>query len=211
MAFSLSDIVELQLVGETTAGQFRNVWHYVLSTLPSPTMSASNLAEAWWNAVKPGYRNATAIGFGAVYKTVKCRSMMSATGDAGDYAIVTADQTGVRATPAGDQEPRFLAAGVRLVVGSRLTRHGHKRIFGLYEADCNGDQITAAYSNLVLGIAQQQLPSMVLGAPALTQTLIPVVIHFDGTYPVTTWQPWTSVLVADNVTTQLTRKLGRGA
>lgn len=211
MAFSLSDIVEIQLVGLTSAGEFRNVWHYILSTLPSPTVSAANLGEAWWNAVKPGYRNATAVGFGPVFKTVKVRSMMSATGDAGDYAIPSADQTGVRTTPSGDQCARFMACGLRLVVGSRLTRHGHKRIFGLYEADVSGDGVQAAFADLALGIAQQQLPSMVLGAPALTQTLIPVVAAFDGTYPVTRFQPWTSVLVDTNVTTQLTRKIGRGA
>lgn len=211
MAFGLGDIVELQLIGATSAGEFRNVWHYQLSTLPSPTVSAANLAEAWWNDRKTTYRAALAIGFGAVLKTVKCRSMMSATGDAGEFAIPTAERTGSRATPAGEQEPRFLSVGMRLVVPTRITRPGQKRIFGLYEDDVSGDGIVGTMPALVLAIATSQLPSMILGAPALAQTMIPVVAGFDGTYPVTRFQPWTSAIVNTNVTTQNTRKFGRGA
>lgn len=211
MAFSQFDIIELQMVGLSGSGEIRNVWHYQISSIPSPTITASNVAEAWWNHMKATYRASIAVALGDFFQRIRCESMMSPTGDAGDFAVPAAEQPGTRSTPAGDRAPTFLAAGLRLNVTSRLTRPGQKRIYGLYESDFTGEALGTTFQALALAIATVQLPLIVLGAPAATLAINPMVARVPATLPVVTFQPWTSAQVANFVTTQNTRKPGRGS
>lgn len=211
MAFENGDIIELQIIGLTTSGEYRNVWHYRIDNGAAPTISAANLAEAWWNHIKTAYRAAIAVAYGDFFQRVRCESMMSPTGDAGDFAIPAAEQPGSRTNPAGEQGPRFLSAAVRLNVETRLTRPGQKRIGLLYEADFTGDGLSTTYQALALAIPNAMLPQITLGAPALGMNIVPVVARVPLTLPVVTYQDWTSAEVSARVATQNTRKLGRGA
>lgn len=210
MAFSLGDKVEVTLHMRSGADEFRNVWGYELGGTVSPTIQAAHICEAWWNHMKGSYRAAMSSGMGNTFFKVSCKSLMSSVGDAGEWAIPTGEQAGTRTPPAGDIAPVFLAATAKLVVPSRLTRPGSKRFFGLYEADIILNNVVAGYQTLIAAILNAQLPNFILGAPAATLQLNPVVISKDTSGLHSVSQQWNSFIISNLVSTQNTRKLGRG-
>lgn len=210
MAFSANDLIRIQLI-QTGYGEVQHVWDYQIVNIPAPTITAANIGEAWWNHVKTVYRAQMSGSFGVVFRRVRVTSLMSATGDAGEFGIPAAESQGTRTPPAGDLAPAFLAEGVRLNVETRLTRPGQKRFWGFHEADLVNDTIQAAFNTLVEAIPNSMLPGIVLGAPAATVGLDPMVVGDVGTYPPVRYQPWTSISANIIVTTQNSRKRGRGS
>jgi len=211
MAFSIGDVVRFELIMTVQADEFRNIWDYELSGVVSPTITAPQMAEAWWNHVKATYRASMSLGLGNIFSRVACRSLMSPVGDAGEYAIAGAEKVGTRSTPSGDWAPQFLACGAKLVVGSRLTRPGAKRFFGMYEADFAANSVNVTFQNLCASIMNNMLPNFILGAPAATVQLNPVVVRLASNGTASVWQQWNSYTINPSVTTQNTRKVGRGA
>lgn len=211
MAFINDDIIELQMIGLAPGGEVRNVWHYRIDAGASPTINATNVAEAWWNHMKGAYRASVPTTLTDFFQRVRCESMMSPVGDAGDFSIPAAEQPGSRTPPTGEMMPQFVACSVRLNVATRTTRPGQKRIFGMFEADSVGNSVSPTFQALALAIATVQLPQIILGAPALGLALIPIVARVPPTLPVVTFQPWQTAQVANLTSSQMTRKLGRGS
>jgi len=211
MAYSIGDAIEIALHMHVGADKVMNVWTYELSGVVAPTVQSAHIAEAWWQHMKASYRATIAVGFGALFDKVSVKSLMSATGDSGEWAIPSGEQAGTRSNPAGDFAPQFTAAGSKLIVPSRLTRPGAKRFIGLYEADTTFNFVGSAFIALVNAVHTVQLPNFVLGAPAATVQLNPVVVRKDSSGLASTWQQWNSFLVNPYVTTQNTRKVGRGS
>lgn len=211
MAFSLGDVIRIEIALRGSGGdEFRNVWDYELQGVIAPTVSAAHMAEAWWNHVKAPYRAIYGTSLGASFEKVRCKSLMSPTGDAGEFGIPVAEQTGTRTPPAGDVAPVFLATGVKLVVGTRATRPGAKRFNGMYEADFNLNNVSPTFMNLCGALCAAMLPNFVLGAPAAGAQLNPVVVRLSTIGTASVWQPWDSYIVNPLITSQVSRKLGRG-
>lgn len=210
MAFSLADAIEITLHMRSGADEYRNVWTYEIQGVIAPTVTAAHLCEAWWNHMKGSYRASMSSGLGNVFFKISCKSLMSLTGDAGEWAIPTGEQVGTRTPPAGDFAPVFLACAAKLVVPSRLTRPGSKRFFGLYEADMASNAVSAGFQTLVAAILNAQLPNFVLGAPAATVQLNPVIVGRDTSGLKSVSQAWNSFVISNLIATQNTRKVGRG-
>lgn len=209
MAFSVDDIVRITLLMNDGFSDIMNVWDYQIMTVPPPTVQASHIAEAWWQHVKTAYRAAVVSTFGPVFRQVNAKSMMSATGDYGDFAIPLAEQPGTR-TGTGDALPQFAAAAVKMVVPSRLTRPGQKRFGFLFETDNVGGVLQSTAITVVSAVMNAMLPDIVLGAPAATVQLNPVVLRVNAAGLADIFQPWNGYIVSPLVSTQNSRKRGRG-
>jgi len=105
----------------------------------------------------------------------------------------------------------FAAVGVRLSVGSRVTRPGQKRIPWLTEGDVAGPLVGAGFVAVVETLKETMTSGFVLGAPAEFCELDPIVVRKNVTGAVTAHQPITGYVVNSLLTTQVSRRVGRGS
>lgn len=190
--------------------QSLNVFQYAVA-VPGAPPGAVQIAEAWWLHVKAVYRALSAPGQGNVFKTVRIRELNNDVGDYAEYDIPLADQAGVRGSSPGEPMPPFAAAGVRLVVGTRATRPGQKRLPFVYEVDSNAGVMQSALLTLMNSWAGLMTVQLTLGAPAALTALTPIVCKKNSEGFVTDAQDVTGYLINQNITTQNSRKIGRGA
>ena len=210
MDFPDDVMAEITLVQSRLNNTILNVFQYNVANVPVG-VSAAHIAEAWWNHVKTTWRAIMASNFGAYFMTVRVRELNNPTGAFADWNVPTGEQTGTRAPTAAPQSlPLFNAAGVRLLVGSRLTRPGQKRFYGLTETDSDEGALAAAYVTLLTAHMNGLVSLMTLGAPAATVTLEPIVTRKDASGTVINSQPVIGYLIAQQITSQTTRKAGRG-
>lgn len=187
-----------------------NTFDYnVLEIIGTPT--ADHYAQAWWNHVKTNYRALVGSSFGAVLMSVKVNELGNSVGEYGEYAIPLAEQTGTRSAPSDTTPaPVFNAAGVRLTVGTRLTRPGQKRFPFLYRDDLNSQVIASTYATPLNTLMTTLTANMTLGAPAAGVVLVPHVVGLNPDGSIRQSQLVTGFLANPNVTSQVSRKVGRG-
>lgn len=187
-----------------------NVWQYNV-TAASVVTNPAQYAEAWWDHVKATYRALIVTGAGAPFQSVIIRELNNPTGDLGEFAIPPSEQDGTRSAGSlGSFLAGFAAVGVRLSVASRATRPGQKRILGLTEGDVSGPLVGAGFVALVDSLMNVMTNPLVLGAPAVGAVFEPIVVRKDATGAVTASQPVTGYVVDTVVTTQVSRRVGRG-
>jgi hypothetical protein len=210
MAIAPGSIAEFTVSGGTFSQVWSNVYTYEVIVWPSG-VTAEQAAEAYWDHIKATYRALLPVGWASAFQTITCKDLTNPTGDYAVYGIPSAERAGTRSNPSGHAMPPFLAVGARLNVGSRVTRPGQKRFTGLYEVDSNGDTVDSGFKATVEAILAVVVGGVVLGAPAATVSLDPVVVKrdpVDGS--VLAHQLVTSYTVNELLTSQNTRKIGRG-
>lgn len=213
MDLTVNDLLEITMGMDCLGQEALNCWQYNIQTMPDP-VGAVQIAEAWWNHVKTTYRGLFTNDQVHAYSFVRIRELNNPVGALAEYSIPFAEQAGDRAAGgATDQMPPFASAGVRLVVGTRATRPGQKRLPGVTERDqASGFLVnTGFYLDSVSDLMDVMVAPMILGAPAALVELIPIVTRKDATGAVTAHQPVTGYLINDHVTTQNSRKIGRGS
>lgn len=186
------------------------VWSYnVLEIIGTPT--AADYATAWWNHVKTAYRALAATGNGAVFRSVKVLELGNRTGEYGEYAIPSGEQTGTRTNPSdADADAPFVAAGVRLTVAARYTRPGQKRFPFLMQQDTANGVVGAAYSALLVTLMNVMVANITLGAPAAGVVLVPNVVGLNPDGTIRASQLVTGYAINPYTTSQVSRKFGRG-
>lgn len=211
MAIEVDALLEICNVGEVFSNEVRNVWQYHVTT-SAPTITAAHVAEGWWNHNKVVLRGIVPSTVSGLFRNVEVRELNNVAGALGTYGVPAAEQAGTR-TPGtqGDLQPPFVSAGVRLNVGTRITRPGQKRFAGLVEGDNLGGQLQSGLKTAIDTAMAQMIASMTLGAPAATMTLQPIVCRKDAAGYVTAFQPIESWSVNQYLTSQNTRKFQRGA
>lgn len=208
------DVITLALEMQNQNQQTLNVWYYRVNVAPQ-AVPIVGIAEAWWNHVKDAYR-ALALGSytGHRFLRVHARDAIDPLGEAASWEIPTAERVGTRVAigDGGQALPPFIAATARLNVATRATRSGSKRFPFLLESDSDAAALTAGFAGLVGDVLLAAATSMILGAPAALVELYPVV-YGKGVSdpPVYVTQDVVSYSVNPNVSTQNSRKMGRGA
>lgn len=211
MAIAVDSILQLSLNMDHNGARLMNVYCYKVAVLPAP-VSAVAYGEAWWNHVKATYRALSQTAAGPVFTSVLVRDLSDPTGELAEYSIPTADRTGTRGTtPNPEAMPNLNAVGVRLTVGTRVTRPGQKRIPFMTEYDVAGEQVAAAYVTLVQSVAGVVSSRAILGAPAAGVAIDPVVVGLNTDGTIRAHQLVTGYNVNPYVTSQVSRKHGRGA
>ena len=187
-----------------------NVFQYEVHP-PTGAIDPVSLGNAWWNDIKASMRAFALAGGAGVFRSVKVRELNNPTGDYGEYAIPAGESSGTRSAPEqANALPIFNAASLRLVVGTRTTRPGHKRVGYLLEEDNSGGVLGSAFQVLMASFGVIVSNDMTLGVPALLTVLNPIICRKDATGAVTAHQPVTGFIVNTNITSQNTRKPGRG-
>jgi len=210
MTIGVGSLVEISVNMVAMGQQNLNAYQYLANSVP-PLITAVHIGEAWWNHVKATMRAIWPSGFGTPFVSVRVRELNNLTGEFAEYDIPVAERAGTRANPTGEKMPPFNALGVRLVVGTRATRPGQKRYSILYEGDQADGVLGAAPVAAVVALMNVMTVDLALGAPAATAALRPIVTRKDSAGFVTASQTITGYLINPNVTSQNTRKIGRGS
>jgi len=210
MALDTGDLIEVTLNSVVGSNRLMSVWSYYVDS-SFPDVGAADVAEAWWNHTKTQYRAMLYATAGWIYSSVVVRELNNPTGELAEWNIPVGEQQGTRAAPAAPEFlPIFNATGVRLTVGTRTTRPGQKRIYGLTESDNESGVASAGWLALVETLIANLDGSITLGAPALAMEIIPSVFRKDATGAVTAHQPIVGHINNRNITSQVSRRLGRG-
>lgn len=211
MAIANGSLIQISVKGAIFGQQQMNVFQYEVGGLSGP-VSAVNVGQAYWNHVKATYRPLVSAGHGAAFQTVFVEEIDTIPGEYAEYAIPTGERAGTGANAGQGLMPPFVAAAVRLTVGTSLTRPGQKRVSGQDESDGNSSTWEASYVTKLNAWAAIIGGNMVLGAPAAAMELRPIVVKRPAIgSPVTQYQLVTGTFVNNTITSQNTRKIGRGS
>lgn len=194
--------------------QCMNVWHYEVTGALTDVPAAS-IAEAWWNHVKTAYRAIATAGIPEQrFLMVHVRDADNPVGEAVSWNIPIGEQSGTRTAPGtgGDALPPYVAVTGRLGVGTRATRSGSKRFPFALEADQVNGVVAAGYVASIQACLSACTEAVILGVPALAVELVPMVRGVGASNPpVVTYQRVISTQVNTYISTQNSRKFGRGA
>jgi len=201
-------VVNQLLLGQ----QVQNVLHYeVTDTAVDDTYA--ELAQGWWDDIKAAWRAAVVIGL--TIDSVEAYDNEDSLGDYGIYTIPLAERPGLNGS---DVESPFIASGFRFGVDNRTTKPGYMRLSGVRDGEIDAAGVINAtlltkyttlatallngfnYGLLLAGHAKL----VVYGAPHPASTRYPA-------RDVAVYNTVTAITVPTNVTTQNTRKIGRGA
>jgi hypothetical protein len=211
MGVDVGDKIEISLKQAYGADDIVNVWSYDVSGTFTE-IAGEEVAAAWWGDVRTVYRALVRPSTGFLFVSVTLRDVGDLLGVSAEYPIPSGEQQGTRTgTTATDFMPPFNAAGLRLTVGTRVTRPGQKRIAGLIEEDNEGGVLNSAYRALLVNLGNTMTAPLILAAPALGMTLQPQVFGKDVTGAVVRSQDVVGYVINPNITSQVSRKIGRGA
>lgn len=210
MALSLNEVIEIGVRCRWLGQEVMNVWQYVVLSPPVPA-NVAQVLEAYWNHVKTTYRAIVPTSGGNVFESLTLKSLTYPLGDYGEFAIPLAERAGTRAVGTEPQAlPPFNAVGVRLTVATRATRPGQKRFPFMVELDNANGSVQNSIATPVNAHMAVMVEEMLLGAPAATTNLGPIVVRKFANGAVNTTQPVTGYVTNLNVTTQNSRKIGKG-
>lgn len=193
------------------AQRCENVQFYRLTGSAFATATVLGVLEAYWNDIKTAVRS--------VFSTSEDVSTIdSILGDEvggglgfAEFSIPPDERVGTR--PAGADGlwlNSFSAIGGRLTVGSRLTRPGQKRFPMLREGDVSSNAVTPAIIDVYDPVFAKFSDLITLGAPVATGVMQPEIGKSVPSGFPTVFQDVTGRVINTNVTSQVSRKVGRG-
>lgn len=206
-----SDLLKVSVRGRYLGQQVQVIQSFACGGAGLLTASCENVGEAFWNYVKASWRGMHAATVDDLTQSVFVEEVGGSLGF-GEYAIPTAEQQGTRdSTGLVHLMPPFVGVGVRLTVATRVTRPGQKRLWGVWEGDNVGGGLGAGLLALTEALMDDWTLPIGLSAPADIVQLNAQVVTYDRvTGAPGARQMVAGYLVNPNLTTQNSRKLGRG-
>lgn len=193
--------------------QCENIQWYFGGGAAFVTASMPEVLAAYWENVKAAWH-------ALAYDDLAINSINSILGEAvggdldyAEFPIPEEDRVGTRTVGThGQPLPGTLAGAVRLTVGTRQTRPGQKRAPFIGEANINGNDLDPTYLDVLADWGETFSEERLLGAPAATAVLVPVVTKFSGEpLELTAWQDVTGQIVNPYASSQVSRKRGHGS
>lgn len=211
MAFSASEIeitLRYTLLGENC--QTARTYSWDGAAIAAAT--APQLGEAWWNHYKDAWRALAPPTLSeAQFLSVLVREVGGSL-SYGEFAVPTDEQEGDRAGTLAALLPSSNALGVRLTVGSLVTRPGQMRVPFLNELDTSGNDVGAGFQALAEDLATLYSQSNILGAPTATGVITPLVVRFGADNDtVLASQEIVGFVINPFATTQVTRRKRHGS
>lgn len=206
-----SDLLRISVRGLYLGQQVQVIQPFICGGAGLLTANCAGVAEAFWEEIKDDWRSCHGNDSNDKTLSVLCEEIGGSLGF-GEYPIPPGEQLGTRDTSGlAGLLPPFVAVAVRLTVATRVTRPGQKRFWGVYEADqalgVFAGPLFTAYETLM---DTWTLP-IGLSAPADIVQLEANVVHFDRvTGEPGARQDVTGYLINQNLSTQNSRKFGRG-
>lgn len=210
MALSTNDLIEIELHMIQSQQVVMNVFQYRFSEFEFG-VTLAQILPAWWSHVKTTYRALAYATLGQAFQKVVGRQLNAPTGELAEFGIPEGEQTGTRTgQPVGEFMPVFNTSAVRLLVSTRATRPGQKRVPFLHEGDNSNGLLGTSMTALMTTWCNTMTSTMALGAPAALTALEPIVTRKNAQGLVTAHQLITGYLLSPYITTQNSRKIGRG-
>lgn len=210
MGITVGSVLQVSVSGQANGQLLMNVWQFEVTGTFSG-ISAGAVANAFWQATKTNYRAIAPAGYTLAFQKVFVEDITEPLGEYGEYAIPTGEQPGSRDTGAAEGLPTFNAVGVKLVVATRVTRPGQKRFGYMTEADSVSGTVASGLVTAVDNLMNTIVGGLTLGVPALGMDLSCVICKKDPTTgELLESQPVVSWLINPSVTSQVSRKAGRG-
>lgn len=178
MFMALPDVEDTYriILKQTFSGQeILNVFYYRDTAVGGP--SATSVAQGFWDKVKVAWRNWLPLDAIAKFVQVDAEQLFGSHGF-GTYAVPVGESLGLR-TQSTDWYAPTVAALITLNVGTRVTRPGSKRIFGLLEGDVNSSSIIAA-GTVTLLQALADVLDVTFTAAGTAINLTPVIVGYPG-------------------------------
>lgn len=208
MAIGPDSIIQCRFFQEYLGQEVLNVQYYYLIAMETLADDLSDYCEPmfnlWRDALSPGQSNLL------YYRRCELYEVNGL--DYGIYASPT-NQTG---TQVGEPLPSFTSVSMQQVRQTRATRHGWKRFAGITENQVVGNTLTSpgllTWQDIADGLFDGTfvLPSIEF-PETRSLTLRPIIWGGnDPRYPFGRYSDISSVVVKNVVTTQNTRKVGRG-
>jgi len=208
MAIGVLSIIQHRFFQEYQSETLLNVQHYIIVAMETSSDDLADYAqpmfEHWSTALAPGQSNLCYSRRSELYEV-----------NGLDYGVYAAD-TNVPGTQVGEPEPSFMSVSIQQVRQSRATRHGWKRFGGITENQVSGQALTSAGLSQWQDIAANLFPfNLTLNSqefPATRSITFQPIIWGgnDPDYPTGRYSAISSYVVKNVVTTQNTRKAGRG-
>jgi len=210
MAFSASHI-EITLRYTALGQNCQTARCYTWDGVAVATATPQTLGEAWWNHYKDAWRALAPAGVvNAQFLSVLVREVGGGLAY-GEYAIPTIEQEGDRSGTLEAQLPSYTAVGVRLTVGSSVTRPGQFRVPFLNEVDTAGNDVDPAFITLCEDLAELYSSPNTLGAPVATGVITPTVVRFGTDQnDIDASQPISGFVINPFATSQVSRRRGHG-
>lgn len=210
MGITEGSVLQISVSGQANAQTLMNVWQFEVTGTFSG-ISAGAVANAFWQATKSTYRAIAPAGYSLAFQKVFVEDISEPLGEYGEYAIPTAEQPGTRDTGSSEGLPTFNAVGVKLVVATRVTRPGQKRFGYMTEADSVSGTVSSGLVTAVDNLMNTMVGGLTLPSPALGMDLSCIVCKKNPTTgELVDKQPVVSWLINPSVTSQVSRKAGRG-
>lgn len=200
MAMEVGDILELRSQVDYLGQPCLNVWHYQVVSFDAG-VGYTNVDDAFTGLYTTNIKPITMQG--AVLSKVDILNLTNGVDIYSEGHSVAGDKT-TGATPS------FTAYKFQFLRGSRITRHGWKRIVGVCEADIEGNAAVAGAIAALDALAAQMQVGLLVSATSADLTLIPVIVGrtlVGGTYQLDLTKINSVIDVQfKGVTTQNTRK-----
>lgn len=216
MSLGSDDIIRLTLRQQYDSQECLNVFFYSWENGTGAT--PTQLCESWWENFKAVWRPVVppAVTFDAILL-----EDLDGDRDYVEYAIPTADRSGTAAPGTNALMPSFVAYGLKILPEGRLVRPGSKRIVGVNENASNDyGVVTPTLVEQLQDIADLIPTTVEVGLGGILGFMHPVLVGFPHDEspvqhrPARTERvavPIASCVVNPVLTTQNTRKRGRGA
>lgn len=176
------------------------------------TATMDGVLEALWANMEADLRQITPASLTLASWDSLLGEELGGGGSFAEYPVPDAERVGTRAGGAdSDLIPSFNAGGFRQTVGTRATRPGQKRFPFLMESDVSNNELGATYKSFLEAIAIRFSNPVVLGTPVATGVLQPEVGGTEVSGVPTVFQDITGFVINPDVTSQISRKKGRGA
>lgn len=209
MAIGSGSLIEVVVTGSYDGQTMSNVWQYEVTSSPGG-ITGEEYAAAWWNNVKTVYRAVPTTPFTNAFESVSVRELDTLVGDYGVYAVPSGERAGTGSVGSeASPLPLFNAIGVRLSVGTRVTRPGQKRFSGLVEADSDNARLQSRAISAAEALMTHMVAGLTLGAPALTATMALAVVRKDVDGLPVAYQQVQGYSVNPYMTSQVSRKKTR--
>lgn len=212
MALSTGSIIRATVNMTLLQQRVANVFDFRITAF-APQTTAAQIAEGLWQDVKTTYRALAGDVLPSTFDSVQVEELFDPAGAFGEYPIPAGERTGTRTFAQATQyAPSFNAVGVKFTVGSRLTRPGQKRVPFLTELDTVSNAVDPAFLALVNAWALNVSSGIVLPIPALGTSLQMVIVGVTPTGALDSQrvQDVTGFVINPNVSSQVSRKAGRG-
>lgn len=200
MAMDVGDIIEIRSHVDYLGQECLNVWHYQVVSF-DPGVSYPQVDDAfnsfWTLNIKPITMNS------AVLSQVEILNLTNGVDIHTEDKSIAGDKT-------GDGLASFYAWKFQFFRGSRITRHGWKRITGVCEVDVAGNAAVAGALTALNSVAGNMLAGLLVSGGSSDLALVPVIVGrtlVGGVYTLDLTKINSVIDVGfSGVTTQNTRK-----